>query len=137
MSYLLDADVFWELLRRKPDASVVRWFQAAPEETLHLSVLTVGEPRCGIEIAKNAPRKERLRTWLDRDLAERFSDRLLAVTPAVADRWGRLLAQVGRSVPPIASLLAATALSHGLRIVTCNERDFRFPGLEVVNPWRT
>jgi hypothetical protein len=135
VSYLLDTNVLSELVRRKPDAKVLRWFQATREETLHLSVLSVGELRCGIEGAKDGVRKERLRVWLERDLAERFSDRLLLITPAVADRWGRLLAQTGRSVPAIDSLLAATALTHGLRMVTHNVRDFRFPGLEVVNPW--
>lgn len=135
MSYLLDTNVLSELARRRPDARVLRWFQHVPEETLHLSVLSVGELRCGIEGTKDGARREKLRVWLERDLADRFSDRLLSITPAVADRWGRLLAEVGRSVPAIDSLLAATALAHGLRIVTRNVRDFRFPGLLVVNPW--
>ena len=52
----------------------------------------------------------------------------------VADRWGRLIAAMQRPVPAIDSLLAATALAHGLRLVTRNVRDFAFPGLEVVNP---
>ncbi len=136
MSYLLDTNVLLELARQRPDARVVRWFQGTPEETLHLSVLTVGELRSGIEMAKDARRGEKLRAWLERDLAARFSERLLSVTPTVADRWGRLLAQAGRGVGAVESLLAATALTHGLRIVTRNERDFRFAGLEVVNPWK-
>ena len=135
MRFLLDTNLLSELVRRKPDAGVLRWFQAGPEEALHLSVLTLGELRCGIEGVKDGTRREKLRVWLERDLAERFSDRLLPITPAVADRWGRLVAEVGRSVPAIDSLLAATALTHGLRIVTRNVRDFRFPGLQVVNPW--
>ena len=53
----------------------------------------------------------------------------------VADRWGRLLAQMGRPVPTIDSLLAATALHHELRLVTRNQKDFDYPGLEVINPW--
>jgi predicted nucleic acid-binding protein len=122
-------------VRRKPDAKVLRWFQDVPEETLHLSVLSVGELRSGIELVKDGARREKLRVWLERDLSGRFSDRLLSITPAVADRWGRLLAEVGRTVPAVDSLLAATALAYGLRIVTRNVRDFRFPGLQVVNPW--
>ncbi len=135
MSYLLDTNVLSELVRRKPDATVLRWFQGTPEERLHLSVLSLGELRFGIEMAKGGARRERLRVWLERDLPDRCSERLLSITPAVADRWGRLLAEVGRSVPAIDSLLAATALAHGLRMVTRNVRDFRFPGLQVVNPW--
>ena len=135
MSYLLDTNVLSELVRRKPDATLLRWFQGTPEERLHLSVLSLGELHFGIEMAKGGARRERLRVWLERDLPDRFSERLLSITPAVADRWGRLLAEVGRSVPAIDSLLAATALAHGLRMVTRNVRDFRFPGLQVVNPW--
>jgi predicted nucleic acid-binding protein len=134
VSYLLDTSVLSELLRPKPDAKVTRWFRVTPEETLHLSVLSLGELHRGIEGAKGA-RKDKLRAWLERDLRERLADRLLPVTSAVADRWGRLLAQVDHGVPGIDSLLAATALAHGLRIVTRRERDFGFPGLEVVNPW--
>jgi hypothetical protein len=87
-------------------------------------------------MSKNAVRRERLRLWLEVDLPGWFESGLLAVDGAVADRWGRLLAELGRSAPAVDSLLAATALCHGLRLVTRNESDFEFPGLEVVNPWR-
>lgn len=53
----------------------------------------------------------------------------------VADRWARLQAAARRPVPAVDSLLAATALHHGLRLVTRNARDFAYPGLEVINPW--
>ena len=135
MSYLLDTNVLSELTRRRPDAKVVAWFGRTEEASLHLSVLSLGELRLGTEKVKDAARRERLRVFLERDLPARFEDRLLAVDAAVADRWGRLVAQVERSVPAIDSLLAATALAHGLRVVTRNVRDFRFPGLDVVNPW--
>jgi predicted nucleic acid-binding protein len=98
-------------------------------------VLTIGELRKGVESLSDAKRKEKLRVWLENDLAEWFGERLLPVSVGVADLWGRLLAQVGRPRPAIDSLLAATALHHGLRIVTRNEKDFAFPGLEIVNPW--
>ena len=135
MSYLLDTNVVSELTRRRPDARVVRWFEATAEETLHLSVLSLGELRGGVEAQRDAARRERLRVFLERELPRRFEDRLLPVSAGVADRWGRLLAEMERAVPAIDSLLAATALFHGLRVVTRNVRDFRFPGLEVVNPW--
>jgi hypothetical protein len=102
---------------------------------LHLSVLTLGELRKGFESLADARRKERLRVWLANDLAEWFGDRLMPVSAGAADLGGRLLAQAGHPRPTIDSLLAATALHHGLRLVTRNERDFVFPWFEVVNPW--
>ena len=135
MSYLVDTDVVAELSRRVPNPRVVSWFRDVPDTALHLSVLTLGELRKGVETLADARRKERLRVWLENDLAEWFGDRLLPVTAAVADRWGRLLAGAGRPVPAVDSLLAATALHHGLRMVTRNSKDFVLPGLDVVNPW--
>ncbi len=135
MSYLVDTNVVAELSRRVPNPLVVSWFRDVPDTALHLSVLTLGELRKGVESLADARRKERLRVWLENDLAEWFGDRLLPVTAAVADRWGRLLAGAGRPVPAVDSLLAATALHHGLRMVTRNSQDFVFPGLDVVNPW--
>jgi hypothetical protein len=73
--------------------------------------------------------------WLEQDLPAWFGDRLLPVTAPIADRWGSLTVEVARPVPAIDSLLAATALHHGLRLVTRNVDDFRFPGLEVLDPW--
>jgi len=135
VSYLVDTNVVAELARRAPNPRVASWFRNVPDTALHLSVLTLGELRKGVESLADARRKERLRVWLENDLSEWFGARLLPVSAGVADLWGRLLAQAGRPVPAIDSLLAATALHHGLRMVTRNERDFVFPGLDVVNPW--
>jgi predicted nucleic acid-binding protein len=135
VSYLLDTNVLSELVRPRPDARVIRWFREVPGETLHLSVLTLGEIRSGIERLRPGTRKEKLRLWLETELPAWFEDRVLPVDAAVADRWGRLLAAAGRSLPAIDGLLAATALHHELRLVTRNAEDFDFPGLEVVNPW--
>jgi toxin FitB len=133
--YLLDTNVVSELVRPKPDARVLGWFREVPEAALHLSVLTLGELRSGVDQLKQRARHERLRVWLERDLPDRFEERLLPVTAAVADRWGRLVAEAGRPLAAVDSLLAATALTHGLRMVTRNVKDFRFAGLEVVSPW--
>ncbi len=135
MSYLLDTNVISELVRAKPDEHVVAWFREVPDEALHLSVLTLGEIRRGVERLAAGTRRERLRVWLETDLPGWFGDRVLEIDIAVADRWGRLLSTAKRPVPAVDSLLAATALHHELRLVTGNTADFAFPGLEVVNPW--
>jgi predicted nucleic acid-binding protein len=135
LSYLLDANVLSELTRTRPEPRVLAWFEATPEEALHVSVLTLGEIRQGVERLPPGSRRERLRTWLEHDLPARFEDRVLPVTAAVADRWGRIVAEARRPVPALDSLLAATALQYELRLVTRNVDDFAFPSLELVNPW--
>lgn len=136
MSYLLDTNVLSELMQRRPAEAVVRWFQDTPEDALHVSVLTFGEIRRGVERLPGSPRRERLRLWLEQDLPARFEERVLPVTSGVADRWGRLLAATSRTLPAIDGLLAATALHYELRMVTRNAADFsRLQGLDVVDPW--
>lgn len=135
MSYLLDTNVVSELVRAKPDATVLKWFDAVPDQALHISVLTLGEIRKGVELLKNGARKEKLRLWLELELTSWLEGRLLPVSVPVADRWGRLLAEANRPVPAVDGILAATALHHELRLVTRNVNDFRFPGLVVLNPW--
>jgi len=135
MSYLLDTNIISETVRRSPNKRVIEWLDRVPGEALFVSVLTLGEVRKGIEALPDKKRREKLRLWLEHELPAWFEGRVLPVDLAVADRWGRLLAEVGRSVPTIDSLLAATALHHELRLVTRNAGDFDYPGLEVVNPF--
>ncbi len=136
MSYLVDTNVLSELRCREPDAGVVDWFAQRPATTLYLSVLTLGEIRKGIDPLPDDERKLKLLDWLEVGLPAFFSSRILPIDAAVADRWGCLIAQAGRPRPAIDSLLAATAVTHGLKLVTRNARDFDFPGLDVINPWR-
>ena len=135
MSYLLDTNVLSELIRPKPNPNVVAWFKPLPAETLHVSVLTLGELRQGVENTVNSIRREKLRLWLETVVAGWFGNRVLPVDAAIADRWGRLIAATARPLPAVDSLVAATALVHGLRIVTRNVRDFNLPGVDVIDPW--
>jgi len=135
VSYLLDTNVVSELVRARPDPAVVAWFDHVPDDSLYISVLTLGEIRKGIESVADGSRKETLRVWLEHTLPDWFEDRLLVIDEAVAEQWGRLQAQAGRPLPAIDSLLAATAIQHNLRMVTRNEKDFDIAGLEVINPW--
>lgn len=136
MSYLLDTNVLSELRRRQPDANVVAWFAKRPPSTLYLSVLTLGELRKGVDAMADAARRLTLLDWLETELPAYFTGRVLDVNAAVADRWGRMTAQAGRPLPAIDSLLAATAVQHGLILVTRNLRDVQgLAGLTALNPW--
>ena len=135
MSYLLDTNILSETVRRNPNKSVITWLDQLPGDVLYVSVLTLGEIRKGIETLADGKRREKLRLWLEHELPAWFVGRVLPVDLAVADRWGRLLAEIARPVPTTDSLLAATALHHELRLVTRNSGDFEYPGLEVINPF--
>lgn len=135
MSYLIDTNVLSELRRKSPDPGVVDWFSKRPPTTLHLSVLTLGEIRKGIEGIRDEPRRQALNDWLETDLPTFFMGRVHSIDEAVAVRWGRLVAAAGRPVPAIDSLLAATALEHDLVLVTRNTKDFAALPVHVFNPW--
>jgi len=135
LSYLVDTNVLSELRRRKPNASVLEWFSNRRSEMLFLSVLTLGEIRKGLESVSDGERRLKLLDWLEIELPAFFTGRILSVDIPVADCWGRLQAEARRPVSAVDSLLAATALRHELRLVTRNEKDFAYPGLEVINPW--
>lgn len=135
MSYLLDTNVISEVMRKHPDKGVLNWLTAIPSQELYLSVLTLGELRKGIEKLSEGARKNTLRLWLAHDLFELYATHILAVDPVVADRWGYIAATISRPLPVIDLLLASTALTHNLKLVTRNVRDFDIPGLEVINPF--
>lgn len=135
MSYLIDINVLSELRRKSPDPRVVDWFSQRPPTTLHLSVLTLGAIRKGIEGVDDEVRRQSLIDWLETDLPTFFTGRILSVDSAVADRWGRMIAAAGRPLPAIDSLLAATALEHDMVLVTRNIKDFAGLPVRIFNPW--
>ena len=136
MSYLLDTNVLSELRRKAPDAQVQAWLAQRPVATLFLSVLTLGEIRKGIALLADPQRRPRLLDWLETELPAFFSGRILPVDVAVADRWGRVVAEAGRPLPAIDSLLVATAAQHGLILVSRNLRHMQGLGVQVIDPWQ-
>ena len=135
MKYLVDTNVVSELRKRdRANQFVAAWFRARKPQELFLSVLTLGELRRGAErVSRRDPRSAAaLRAWLDRTRT-RFRDRIVNVDGAVADRWGRLSAV--DSLPDIDGLLAATALVHGMTVVTRNVRHIAPTGALHLNPF--
>lgn len=138
--YLLDTNCISELVRVKPEPSVMMWVEATDEALLHLSVLTLGEIRQGLAGLPHGRRRTHLETWLEVELRARFAGRILPIDAAVADRWGLLAASAkgeGKTLSIIDGLLAATALHHNLAVVTRNVSDFASTQVQVLNPWHT
>lgn len=138
MSYLLDTCVLSEFTRRQPHPRVVEWLSDADEDTLFLSVLAIGEIQHGIEKLEGSPRKEELRQWLTNDLLLRFEGRIVPLDVPVLLRWGELVGRLerqGRKLPAIDGLLAATALTHDLILVTRNTAVFEHTGVKWLNLW--
>ncbi|MBQ6247766.1 MAG: type II toxin-antitoxin system VapC family toxin [Kiritimatiellae bacterium] len=138
MSWLLDTCVVSELGRKRPDRRVLRWMRDAQDDLQFLSVLTLGELRKGAAKAADPARREAIRRWIDEEIAVTFSDAILPVDLAVAERWGSLCGEAerrGRPRPAIDALLAATALVHGLTLVTRNVSDVEWTGVLVFNPF--
>ena len=135
MTFLLDTNVVSEIRKReRADRGVRRWFEATAEDSLFLSVLVLGEVRRGVELKRRRdPRAaQHLEAWLS-SLEASFSDRLLLVDAAVSDAWGRL--NVARPLPVVDGLLAATAIVHGLTLVTRNTDDFARVRVPLLNPF--
>lgn len=136
--FLLDTNVVSELRKAGSglaDANVVAWLLAEDASSFYLSAITVMELELGIllKARKDAAQGARLRAWMDGHVLPEFSQRILSVDSAVALRCARL--HVPDPRPERDSLIAATALVHGMTMVTRNVGDFAGMGLTLVNPW--
>lgn len=132
--FLVDTDVLSALRRGERHPAAARWLAAQRSSDLYLSVVTIGEIERGIERQRTRdPAFARaLSDWLDRVLAW-YRDRILQVDLPAAQRWGRLTAALGHESADL--LIAATALEHGLTVVTRNVRHFEPTGVPLLNPF--
>jgi hypothetical protein len=138
VNYLLDTNVVSEWTKPRPDPGVVRWLAELDEDRAHLSVITLGELREGVDRMAAGRRREKLDAWLRLDLPDRFAGRILDIDSSVAQRWGSIRAEGrrnGRSLPTVDAFLAATALEHSYAIVTRNVADFDGVVPDLVDPW--
>ena len=134
MTYLVDANVLSEATRPEPSAQVLEWL-LRNERELAVDPIILGEIRFGIQLVAAGSRRRRLERWFARGV-ERIH--CLPWGAATGLRWAKLLADLraaGRSMPIKDSLIAATALVHGLTVATRNRRDFEQARVKLVDPF--
>lgn len=138
MKYLLDTCLISELVKKIPNQAVVNWLDEQDEQSLFLSVLNVGELQKGVMKLPESTKKDELQAWLELDLVERFTARIIDFDLESALWWGRIQGEAekgGDKLPLMDSLIAATAAAHGLVVVTRNIKDMERCGVTVCNPW--
>jgi predicted nucleic acid-binding protein len=136
--WLLDTNILSELRRRKPERKVLAFITAQPLERLYVSTVTFAEFRFGIELLSDAGRRAELNDWLTHKVRPMFEQRVLAISEDVMFKW-RLLVEDGRKAGHTFSqpdlIIAATALHHGLTIVSRDVSDYQRAHAPVFNPW--
>jgi predicted nucleic acid-binding protein len=136
--WLLDTNVLSELRRPRPEPKVLAFVAAQPLDGLFISAATVAEIRLGIELVADASRRAVLNDWLTHKVRPMFDQRVLPVTEDIMFKW-RLLVEDGRKAghtflqPDL--IIAATALEHGLTIVSRDTTDYERARVAVLDPW--
>ncbi|ROM76930.1 VapC toxin family PIN domain ribonuclease [Pseudomonas brassicacearum] len=133
--FLLDTHVISELRKPQADRNVQAWARSVPAPSLYVSAITVLELETGVLRfeRKDPAQGSRLREWLDNHVMPAFAGRILTIDRAVALRCARL--HVPDRCNECDALIAATALVHGLTVVTRNVNDFQGSGVALLNPW--
>ncbi len=138
MAWLLDTNVLSELRRPRPDQKVVAFVAGCPLDQLYVSAVTLAEIRFGIELVSESNRRADLNEWLTRKVRPMFGERVLQITEDIMLKW-RLLVEEGRKAGHTFSqpdlIIAATALHHGLTVVTRDRSDYDKARVPVFNPW--
>lgn len=138
MAYLIDTCGLSEFTKPRPAPSVDEWFAGVPSGADFVSVLTLGELEKGIAELGTTRRRAALERWFA-ELRDRFADRVLPVDEPVAREWGRIAARAeisGKPIPVVDALIAATAIVHGLSLVTRNTADVARTGAAIIDPWQ-
>jgi predicted nucleic acid-binding protein len=133
MSWLVDTNVLSELRRVRPDPRIASWITER-QESVFLSVLTIGELEKGIRMQAEKSKRQRLERWLEADVLPWFTGRILVIDEEVSRAWGRIAAEAVEPLPVIDALIGATALTHDLTVATRNVRDIARTGARNFQP---
>ena len=137
MSFLLDTNAVSEWVKPRPNPGLIAWMEAADEDRIFISVVSLAELRYGVERMPTGRRRSRLEQWLRNELPLRFESRILPVDTEVAEAWGKIVSRseaAGRPIGAMDAFLAATAEIHQMTLLTRNVSDFRLLKA-VLNPW--
>ena len=121
-----------------PKKKVTKWIKSEDEGNFFISVLTIGELHKGIEKLDRSKRKEELHNWVENDLKDRFWTRIIDIDIETAMAWGKIQGaaeRIGKPIPAVDSLIAATGITHHLTVVTRNISDMKESGVALLNPW--
>ena len=138
MAWLVDTNVLSDARKPRPEPGVAAFFRENRAGDLYVSTVTFAEIRFGIEVLEDPVRREVLTDWLTFKLRPMFEGRVLPVTEDILLKW-RLLMELGRKAghtySQIDLIIAATALHHGLTVVTRDRSEFDEAGVPVLDPW--
>lgn len=137
MNVLLDTCVLSELNKPQPLQAVCSAIELLQDEQIFLSCITIGEIQKGVDLLPEGKRKTDLRKWLV-GLEQNYENRILPITTETTKLWGELTANAQKKGLVLAvadGLIAATAIGHGLKLITRNVKDFEMTGVQLFNPW--
>lgn len=137
-NWLLDTNILSELRRPKPERKVLAFVRALALDRLFVSTVTLAEMRVGIELLPDAVQRTELADWLVHKVRPMFEQRVLPISEDILVKW-RLLVEEGRKAGHTYSqpdlFIAATALHHGLTVVTRDTADYAKAHVPLLNPW--
>ncbi len=137
MRILLDTNVLPEIRKSKHNDQVLEHVKKIGSDNIYLSSITIGEIACGISRLDQGRKRQDLTAWLSH-IENQYHKRILPIDTDTARMWGEITAKCqakGRSLSPADGLIAATALRHGLHVMTRNVKDFESTGVILINPW--
>ena len=141
MKYLLDTNIISEFISKVPNEKVLNFIDSIDECDIYLSVITIGEIKVGIEKLNRETHHKKidiLLNWLENDLLQRFQGRILEIDIDTILKWSEITAKlqkIGKPMPIMDSLIAATCLTNKSILITRNSKDFYNLEIEIINPF--